>query len=630
MTPKQMLLAHGEKAAVGIVVVVSGWLVLSAFTDSSIRPSGVTQQSVGEEVEEIDKVMNSTSAPVLVPAPQYLQQMQGRFNQEVTSTPRISWLMSHSDISGKSAGITFYVYEIYQPAVSATDNVGKLEITITPPEVHPGSDRRSSDYDKSWPHQSEKGTIVNHGAVAGIQIQVKVGDDVWKPLKSKELGDGGFISLAQLRTLGGKLHIPAIAEWQIHSFRVRTVAHATGFTGENADADETVLVHAGAFDEPADWPKLSHDYEDDANAFLGGWVTGTKDAIPGVDLPKNELVYYSDWSDVGDVMSTARVRFAFEKAVEDLTNPGTMSGARFYFSKQFPTGNGTAWLAKVVTFTAKVGDPVGGQMTVVTPTSGDGSVNETFDTPFVLQGFELNQERIQYYTVELVTDETTHEKMLKINPKTISTTVAELLNTNTKTVRKLPQLILIKHPASKWPYFPLVPMDGYNEPKEFTNNPPGYIQRELIPAAPVFHDPSTPGPLADLHNRTDAAGLAIAQFAVTPVPYVIMPDGRLVWYDKVNKRERQYPEPANQQPAAPKTNTGQTPVTAPPRPLIPRSNGHDNRPPGIGPNGPPGNYFPGGPGGAPGGGPPGGIPPTGGPPGGGGVPGGGQPGGYGH
>jgi hypothetical protein len=630
MTPKQMLLAHGEKAAVALVVVVSGWLVISAFTDSSIRPSGVTQQSVRDEIDGIEKVMNSSNAPQLAGAPPYKQQMQERFNQNITSSARISWLMAHSDISGQSAGLTFYVYEIYQPTVVATDTIGKLEITVTAPQPHAGSERRSSDPDKPWTRQSEKGTINNHAGVAGIQIQVKVGDGDWQPLKSKEIGDKGFISLAQLRAIGGKIHIPAMAEWQIHSFRVRTVAHATGFTGESPDADETVLVHAGEYEEPKDWLILSGQEADDANSFLSQWVTGTKDAIPGVDLPKNELVYYSDWSDVADVMSTAKVRFAFEHASEDLANPGVPTIAHFYFSKQFPVANGYAWLAKVVTFQSKINDPVGGMKDVVTPTSGVDTVNESFETPFKLQGFELNQERILYYTIDLKTNETSHAKELQINSKTISTTVAELLNTNTNTVRKLPQLIKIKHPNGHAPYFPLVPLDGYDEVKEFTTNPPGYIQRDLIPVSPVFHDPTTPGPLADLHNRTDAAALAIAQFATTTIPYVIIPGGRLVWYDEHNRKVREYPPGEAPVIDKPKSNPS-TPVETPThRPIVPpRTNGSNgNRPPGIGPDGPPGNQPPGQQGG-----PnafPGGAPVSGRPGDSGGGSGGGQGGVYGH
>jgi len=624
MDAKYLLLAHGEKAAVLVVGLVSAWIVTSSFTDSSIRPNGVTQQSVSDHIADINRVMNSSDVPTMVPAPPYRQQMVNRFSQDITPSPRISWMMNHSDIGGGPSGIYFYVYEIFQPSVTATDDIGNLEIVVSPPPVETGDERLSSDQPtKEWPRQTEHGTVVNRGGVAGVQIQIKVGQGEWANLVARGVGDGGFIPLADLGRSGKKIKMPALVTWQEHSFRVRSVVHATGFTGESADSDETVLVHQGTIDEPKDWADYAHAFESDPTTFLGGFETGVKDTIPGMTLPDNELVYYSPWSDPFGVMATASVRFAFEKPIENFgaAAPGAAGGAppaptagRFAFSKQFATPSGNAWLAHTVEFKANVGDKLGGMMNVATPTSGGIETPQAFDTSFQVTGFLPGQVRVLYYTIRLVTDQTTHLKSLEIAKKSVTTTVAVLTNTHNQEEVKLPQLMKILRPNGvKTIYWPLISGDSYDEPNEFKNNPAGFQQRELIPPMPKTHPANTPGPLADLHNRTDAEVAQISQLAITNTDYVIMPDGRLVWYFDVGNTHTvmQWPLPAADTTAPPAGTT--KPAATPARPTQPNrpvqaQPYHDNRPANVGPNGPPMNQG-GAPGGAPGGGPPQGPPP---------------------
>jgi len=599
MDAKYLLLAHGEKAAVVVVGLISAWLVTSSFTDSSIRPNGVTQQSVSDHIADINRVMNSGDVPIVVPAPPYRQQMVNRFSQDITPSPRISWMMSHSDIGGGPSGVYFYVYEIFQPSVTASDNIGSLEVVVSPPPVETGDERLSSDQPvKEWPRQTEHGSVVNRAGVAGVQIQIKVGQGEWEDLTARGVGEGGFIPISDLGRGGKKIKFPALVTWQEHAFRVRSVVHATGFTGESTDSDETVLVHQGPIDEPKDWADYAHAYESDPATFLAGFETGVKDAVAGVSLPDNELVYYSHWSDPVAVMATASVRFAFDKPIENFgaaaaggAPPAPTSG-RFLFSKQFPTPSGNAWLAHTVEFKASVGDKLGGTLNAPTPTSGAFPVPVDFPTAFQVSSFMPGQTRVLYYTIRLVTDQGTRLKSLEIVPKSVTTTVAVLLNINNQEELKLPQLIKILRPSGlKTIYWPLISGDSYDEPNEFKNNPAGFQQRELIPPKPQTHPANTPGPLADLHNRTDADVAEISQLAITNTDYVIMPDGRLVWYFDVGTIHTvmQWPVPASDTAAPPVTTVKPAaPTGRPQQPFHPVQGPayHDNRPPGIGPNGP--------------------------------------------
>lgn len=609
MDPKHLLLAHGEKVVVLVVAGVCAWTVIGAFTGSDIRPKDVTAQSIDERIVEIERRMDSQEAPGLAPVPPYLSDMKKRFSRELPRPVRLSWLLNHPDIGGVPRGVFFYIYEVNQPQVTARDNVGKIELVVQVPGGGRGSDRRSSaTEERGWVRTTER-TIVNTGQVVGLIVEMAVGQNAFKPLKAPGVLEGGFIPLETLRRTQGKFTWKADALWQPHLFRARTVVKATGFTGENENADDTVLVHEGAHEEPADWVSDLYDngWKTDPDAFMQRYLKPAKLAIPGVQLGKGEKLYIGAMSDPpAEIVVTADIRFAFDKPANDPNDPAKELGA-FLVSKQFVDKGNSVWLEKPQQFKPAKGEVLGAPVDLVPP-GGIDKIPVDLTTPFEVAGFERDVSRIWYYEISTKPREDGKKgKEFVIKPKEVKTEVAVLINSKTGEKVKLPKLQEIRPPSRKdaiyWPQLP--GHETYDEEAEFKKSPAHFVQRELVPQEPVLHDPDK-GPLLDLHAEGNA-------LAATDTKYVELPDGRLIWWEPRNGKIRQHPEPAaSAAPAgggvAPKPPAAVRPPAnrPPPRPTRP---GGQQPPAGQPPQDVPPQGMP--PPGMPQGGPPPGVLPPG-------------------
>jgi hypothetical protein len=538
MDPKHLLLAHGEKAVVLVVAGACAWFAVSSFTDESIRPKGVTQQIIDEHITAIDQRMQSKDVPTLKPAPPYLESMKARFGKDVPSPTRMSWLMNHVDIGGIGRGIYFYIYELSQPTVSARDNIGTIEIVVQPPRNGGSSDRISSEWEKPWVRTTER-TVQNSARLLGVIMQIQIGQGQWRPFKAPGVLDGGFIPLEVLKKTGGKFSLPTEAVWQRHAFRVESVVKATGFTGENEKADETILVHDAheqPYEAPKDWGTLfdewSEDKEPGHEVFMRQWVKGEKNvAVPGVVLAKNEQIYLSDWNAPLDasVQATADVRFAFEKSSTDPSDP-SKEVATFMLSKQFKGKGGAvnAWLDKPEIFKLSKGEVLGGPRDVLPP---DSKLKRQIDltTPFVLDELRHDVDRVWYYELKAVSRATPgKDRDLAVTAVTKKTDVAVLKNTKTGATLEMTRLADVRRPTRVGTiYYPVYPSEIYEEDKEFLKSPADFQQWGLKPPEPVKHEPGT-GPLEELREKT---GDSIYK---TDTAYYEMPDGRVYWWESVN------------------------------------------------------------------------------------------------
>ena len=646
MDPQRLMIAHGEKVVVAAVALFVGWSIYSSFTDASIRPQGVNQQDIQVGIDNIMKVMNSNEVPTLKPPKAYLQDMKVRFAQDIPRPTRMSWLMAHPDISGGPGGTYFYVFELNQPTIEAKDNIGKLMVTIRPPSTtvqgNAAGEPRRSATDFQLTRMSERGPITNTARVLGIQIESKVGQDEYHPLNEGGISNG-FVTLEQLHKLGGVLNYVSPATWQTVYFRVRTVLDATGFTGDNPDAEETVLVHAGPMDKEPDWIQMEEEIRRDPDQLLSNFLAYDDEHMPpGVTLTRGHHLYFSDWTDPPvPVIVTANVRFAFERVNGDPANPGNDVGI-FWVSKQYQTQDGNQWLPKPEEFKVPLGQGVGGWKDHWTPRVAKGDKeHDDMSTPFVLERVDRDQIRTWFWEVKAVTPEaadpggappagtTTKDKVLVVlaSPKEHKIDVAVLKNTKTGDIMLLPKLELLKRPTEpKGVFVPLQQTKVYDEKDEFAKSPVGFEQRVMTPTKPVMLDPAdAKGPLALLRQ----SGLAIASVANTKTKYAQLSDGRLVWWDNLNEKLRQYPEPEIKDEVAQTIQPHSAPhkhLTVPQKHVKPPSyQPTGGGQPGTG--GPPGGMPPGAGSAGPGGqiGPPAGMPG-----GGGGPPGGASGGGYTH
>jgi hypothetical protein len=598
MDPKHLAIAHGEKVVVLLIAGACAWMVAGAFTNDAIRPKGVTSQTIDEHINAIDQRMQSKDVPTLKPAPPYLEAMKTRFAKPVPSPTRMSWLMSHTDIAGIGKGIYFYIYELDQPSVTARDNIGTIEFQVTLPRAMGGGERHSGEPDKQWVRNTER-TIVNTAKLVGVQIELQIGQGQFRPFKGKEVLDGGFVPIETLRKNNGKFTFPTESVWQRHTFHVRSVLKATGFTNEAGEtSDATVLVHDAhekPFEEPKDWTQLYTDWTADAEGFMAQFMAPEQGLqIPGVQLAKNELIYVSDWNSPPDasIQATADVRFAFEKSSVDPADP-SKEVATFLLSKQFKGkgGAGNAWLDKPEVFKPAKGDILGGPRVVLIP-GAELKREVDLSTPFQLDEIKHDIDRIWYYELEIKPRASGgKDKDLSLRPKTVKTDVAVLKNTKTGATIEMTKLADVRRPVKAGAiYYPLYPSEVYEEDKEFQKSPAEFQQWGLIPPEPLKHPPGQ-GPLQDLLMKTEDT------IYKTDTDYYEFPDGRIYWWEAINHQLMHYPPTAEDGKPKPapkaKPPTGKAPPAGrTPTPKAPPA-GHAPPPP---PNGQPPPPPPGSPG----------------------------------
>jgi len=605
MNAKEFAIAHGEKFALGIIVLLCGWMVFSSLTDKAIRPQNATPEKFNQMSEDIFRVLQDHTTPRLLAPPDFLDIMKARFATPLAPIATVPWLYTHPDIQASTKANYFYIYEIQQPTVKATDNIGKviLELTLPSSDTVSSEHRLSTAYTQDW-HRDVERTIVNHAEIFAVELQMRVGEGPWRPVHGPNIKDG-LMSIADARK-AGKMTLEAGGVWERHHFRARFLAKATGYTFNKVDTnpDQSVLVVKGTVDEP-DWKGLQDQERHDAVAFAAHYDHGTTDNLPnGTTLAEGERFYTGDWSDESSVTITADIRFAFVKVVAGDT-AGAADEAEFLVTKQFLQTSGSyLWMEKPHQFKVDINGPVGDKVVDFIPGDNSGNKNEIdLTTPFVLTDIKKDVVRTLYYEIDAKPrKDPGKDKDLEVKTKTVPVDVAVLKNTNTGAPLEVPRLLTsVKRPGRPNAiYYPIIPDDPLNEVQKFTDSPADFVQFPLTPTAPILHHPDE-GPLEDLRKSTGD------NLMKTDTDYYEMPDGRVVWWENLNHKLRVYPPQAEEAPKA-----APTPPSEPP-PHNPTShNPTPHTPPQAypGPNGPGGQQSPpgtpGGPGGPPGG--PGGYP----------------------
>jgi RNA polymerase sigma-70 factor (ECF subfamily) len=436
----------------------------------------------------------------------------------------------------------FYVYELTQPTLSARDEMGTIALSVRLPPGDEHGLRVSSERDQKWERTTTQRTLRNSGRLLGVQLETRIGQGAWRPSMGPGILDGGFMPLDVLEKNGGAVSIPVEVMWQRHSFRVRTVVAATGFTGERADADETVLVFDASerrFDPPEDWRSLVTDWRSDAASFKARWVEGARRTIPGVTLADDELVYLGGGNAPAEaaVQATAETRFALEKIFVDPADP-SKEVAVFLLTKQFKGRDeaANAWLDHPEVFKLCIGETLG-DVRVIIPPGGKLKAAVDLTTPFRLAEIRHDVDRIWYYELKLKPRApAAKDKDLEIIPMVKKTDVAVLKNDRTGETVELVRLADVRRPTRAGVIsYPTYPVEVYEEDKEFLTRPAEFQQWGLKPPEPVMHAAGS-GPLQDLRDRT---GDSIYS---TDTSYIEMPDGRLFWWEPTNHLLMQWPE----------------------------------------------------------------------------------------
>ncbi len=567
MSFKHALIAHGEKIAVAATLLLCALEVTATLNDESMKPSGITTAKIDEQNAGIDKVFAEGKHPILKPVPDYIGELNSRFTKPLAAQPVDSWLLVAPDRGPAQRGFFPYVFEAPAPILQAKDSVGAVALTITLPEGTRPAGRRLADGPSALWQRPDEG-VTNSATVIGVFIESRAGDATWKPVKIRgaNSGDSGFIAQEDLIAAQGQVVAENIEPWVKHFFRASTIVRATGLPPQGTpSSSEAVLVVQGRLEgqDETYWQKLTEQVKGRVATTLSRFAPEIKPPA-GVNWPsQTEKDRFYRGQSTGDtdvpVSVTADVRFAFSKIGSDPKDP-TKEVIRFLVTKLFTDSKGgpSVWLGEPKVFTAAKGDVIGGKVQAPDPRRPDGSMsNIDLATGFKVVGIERNKKRILFYEIkERARPDNKKGRDLDAVAKEVSTDVVLVENLRSKVQLSLVRLGNVKIPAKTGTIiYPAYDKD-LDEDQEFRKNPGSFTQYGLEPVAPVKHQADT-GPLKAIQAKHPGE----EDFYTTDTVYYEFADGRLVWYEPLNKRVRTWPEVV----AAPVTDStsGQNPPAEP-------------------------------------------------------------------
>jgi hypothetical protein len=403
--------------------------------------------------------------------------------------------------------------------------------------------------------------VENHAEHLGILIETHgAGETDWRPLVTKSIPQG-FIPRSALNDGTANLTIDGLEPWVRHWFRVRLVAKATGLDISQplpTKVTNSVVVVSGQLvgdNEDVPWTEVTEQFKAKDAKFLAKLAKAVVTPIPGISLAPNESLYLGAASDEAVVQITSDTRFALERVTQDdPNNPGKLS-AKFLITKQFTGKDGEKlWLKEPQSFKLNVDDVIGGTARAENPTRPGSLTQMNLTTPFKVVDIKTGQRRILYWEIrEKSRANGMKGKELDLQPKAIQTDLVVVENIKSKRQITFTKLTTIRLPTRKESVTYPFHASDVDEGADFRKDPSAFVEAELIPAEPKPHA-AMEGPLGALR----AAHPDLPDLYTTDTTYYELADGRLVWWEPLNKRIRQDPEPlaktdppANQAPTAP-------------------------------------------------------------------------------
>jgi hypothetical protein len=542
MNAQDLLIAHGEKILVLIVVAASGYGLYGTFTNPEIRPQDISMDRINEMVAKVEKVRAEIAPPVMKAPPNYLDEMTARWAVELPTHKHMAWLSAVTDVGPADfRGAHYYVYELRSPKISASDAIGTINVSLElPTSSRTTGDPRISDApNKIW---NLEGRADNTAQWAGLVIEQKIGNGEWKPVVTNEIKNGLFFLKGDPAPIN--FSIKTTEPWQRYSFRARLAARVTGLAPDKAtskDVEHSVLVYQGTYpEEPINWEQFSRQVVSGDKAFLDKFAVGTTQGALSSLLKPAEMTYFSADSDEASLIGSSSIRFVFEKVNLDFQDPAN-NGASFLLTKYLRDPKDQAkgmWLLKPVQFKTKLNDGIGQPDIKIVDPFRPPEANkpglsrlEDLSTAFVLTEVKTKVKRVLYYEIQPKSRPNGgRAKDLEIIPKEIETEMVVLTNTQTGSTLTLPACERIVKPNKPLSYFyPDFSGAQINEVDDFKKDPAGFKQRELIPQAPIAHEPGT-GPLEDLRKRRNDDLLS------TDTKYYELGDGRIIYFEHVNNR----------------------------------------------------------------------------------------------
>jgi hypothetical protein len=527
-----VLIAHGEKIVLGLVLAGCAWMVASTVLDSSTKPA-ISEGAIKTDSETIRQAKQTTATPGLKPLVRYGDRIRTRLatQNDVVRVPR--YLAAHPSVSTtvNDTPIFPYVYALGAPEVALGDALDAITVRVELPPLSglPNDVRLSGDPQKAWTRRINMGgnelEVGNRAQVVGIEVQVRNAgsdDDAWRPLETTDAPAG------QLLLGKGKMDtvLKPVEEWRTYEVRARVLATATAF--EDSLSNEVLVVDAGAFVEGLAGKSINWDFmlvqARSEDRKLRGQLFPVRDPGGPVarELGQRERLFRGSWSPVVRRQAASSVRMVLDGVSSGLGTDGPR--ATLLLSRRYPEG----WVAPVK-FQIGVGGAVGDPRHVgIKPWE---KVRSTIDlgTPYTVKEIKTGLERVLHYEVKAVSDGQGGRALEQMAYKREWTAVV-LTNTVTKedlTLYALGSIAARAAESANLKIFPRLP--GRDKPiveeALFAKDPGAFVQPVLAPPTPILHQPGT-GPLVG-HPKVVNQPSA---------PYVELPDGRLIYIDPLNSR----------------------------------------------------------------------------------------------
>jgi len=525
MSPKDLMVLHGEKAVVGVVALICVWIMFGSATDPDIRASsaqgGMTADQIKEAISKINEYRPRAQPPILKQVPAYADRLASDLGRPVVAESMMAWTTQHPDLGPTVVNHEFlYIYEALPPKLAAADKVGAVSLALTLPESVRNLDRIGDGDDVLW-KRAAGGSIENHATILGVQIE-RQKDDSWVPVGK------GMIPFAEMND---PIQITDVQDFGTYSFRARYVIVASGYRYGQGEGG-SIIVHAGRTIPLKGDDTAAATYLARVNKGLAGEEpeVGPKlirptDTIPmGVELRNKESLFNGPWSDPVAVTVSSPIRFQLARLSPDF-DPDKVE-ATFLLTKLIREGDRQGWV-EMQTVKVKKGAKLGGIIQAKHPLRDD-DLNRDLDlsTPFELVRIERDVERILYRQIkDQARSDGKPGRELVPKDKPYKADLAVLKNTRTGEEVTLVKLGRVTIPLGDVILDP--PTLGGDEAQEFKDHPGEFVLPPLNPKAPIVHQPGE-GPLEEL--RAEGDGLA-----VTDTPYYELSTGELIYYEPINK-----------------------------------------------------------------------------------------------
>ncbi|TVR44687.1 MAG: hypothetical protein EA402_06295 [Planctomycetota bacterium] len=533
------LINHGEKVAVGLVVLFGVYLVWSTASDDRITPPRPATQ-VEMDFSIVERAVANPGEPNLRPPPDVAGHIRQRLALAAELPQQSVMAFIHEIFSlGQT---TFqrhppflYGFELRAPSLRVDDRVGSLSLRLALPEERRGERGRIRDA-HSRPFREERmverDRYVNTAEVLGLQVQRRQGDGPWQPLPQA----GNEAGLIPLDRVASERRLEDVSEWQTYEFRARLIAAATGPETEGSPTlGNEVLVFAGSSPLEATagvWEALD-------NLVWQGVPLNVPTAERASDVLRRQLqaavgrpleprtqMYLGPWSEIASEQVSSTTRFALIR-VSPPVQQGAPPRVQFGLTRKI----GDSWIP-LVRQTVELGEMVGNAQELIQGERDGRNVQIPVDlsTPFRLVDVSLDAERVTHYEVRNVSDggSRTIDIVERFDRAARTVTLENTATGRRMTLVQLARAIVVRPNSDILLNFPDRQPGTINELDLFVADPMAFRQPRLRLPEPKWHEADDPVLRQLFPQEVELMNIQSR--------YLELPDGRFVVIDEFNPR----------------------------------------------------------------------------------------------